>query len=290
MDEIILRQRDAAKPLTGKTFLLGIALIVLKLSIAQMVLHLMISAAGAEFLSIVFYLYAVWLLLGFLRRTVACYVYTLTENTLVLERRLGDSLIRVIEIPLESVISLRAVKKGESLRTTYQSIAVIDPACRAPFRVRAAFVLSLLSARLARFCAGVGIDEEIAYVLVYSRAERQKACVFRPDDEMCEKLAQMLGGAYGFDERMTRARVTTLYARALQRAFPALYPYVDPLVREDEAEWAKAELERRKTERKQKKAGGGRRTGAGKSEKTEKKENAAEPQSVPQKKRRRKQG
>lgn len=279
MDEIILRQRDAAKPLTGKAFFLNIALIIVKLAIAQMVINMLIIMTGAGLLNIAFYLYAIWLLFGFMRRTVACYVYTLKENVVVLERKLGDSPITVIEIPLKNVISLRPVKKGERLMTTYRQVTEVDPACRPPFRVRAAFVLSLLSARLARRCAGSGIEDEIGHVLVYSEAEKLNACVFLPGDEMLEKLSAMLGEAYGFDERMTRARVTTLYARALNRAFPALYPYVEPLVRADEAEWAAGELERRKNERKQKKAGGKPQQGA-----------KAAQEAPTQKSRRRKQG
>lgn len=288
MDEIILRQRDAAKPLSGKAFFLNIALILLKLSVAQIVINLLIGMTGAGLLNIAFYLYAIWLLFGFMRRTVACYVYTLKENVIVLERRLGDSPITVIEIPLKSVISMRPVMKGERLMTTYRQVTEVDPAGRPPFRMRAAFVLSLLSARLARRCAGEGIHDVIGYVLVHSEAEKLNACVFCPNEELRGKLEQMLGSAYGFDERMTRARVTKLYARALQRAFPSLYPYVEPLTRQDEAEWAKDELARRKEERKKKKA-------AGKPEQEnaeEDKKQDAEPKktAAPAKNRRRKQG
>lgn len=289
MDEIILRQRDAARPLTGKAFFLNIAVIILKLAIVQMVINLLIVTTGLGLLNIAFYLYAIWLLFGFMRRTVACYVYTLKENVFVLERRLGDSPITVIEIPLKNVVSMRPVKKGERLMTTYRQVTEVDPSCRPSFRVRAAFVLSLLSARLARLCAGGGIGEEIGHVLVYSEAEKLNACVFHPNDEMRAKLAEMLGEAYGFDERMTRARVTTLYARALHRAFPALYPYVEPLVREEDAAWAKDELARRKAQRKQKKAGGKPQTADAKADNAER--GAAQTQAAaPKKNRSRKQG
>ena len=58
---------------------------------------------------------------------------------------------------------------------------------------------------------------------------------------------------HGFDERMTRAKITTLYGRALERAFPALYPFVDPLLKYEDVEWAREEIERQKAERKAKK-------------------------------------
>ena len=253
MDEIIFRQQDAAKPLTGKAFILNIALIILKLAIAQFVINLVIALTGAGLVNIAFYLYAIWLLFGFMRRTVACYVYTLKESVLVLERRLGDSPITVIEIPLDRVISLRPVKNGERLKTTYRQVTEVDPACRPPFRVRAAFLVSLISGRLARRCAGKGVEENAGYVLVFKEGERLNACVFNPNAEMLETLSQRLGEAYGFDERMTRARVATVYGRALSRAFPALYPYVEPLIPEKQAEWATEELARRKEARAKKK-------------------------------------
>lgn len=230
MDSIIYRQQCAAKPLTGKGFVLAIAGILLRLAVAQVVVNLLISATGMGLLNIAFYLYAVWLLFCFMRRTVARYVYTLKTGSIVLERRLGDSTITVVEIPLDRIIALRPVMRGERLKTTYRQVTEIDPACRPALRVRAAFVFSLLSAHVARLCAGKGTEEMIGYVLVFDEANQRSACVFAPDEKMLAALAGQLGDAFGFDERMTRARIKTLYGRALQRAFPALYPYVEPLV------------------------------------------------------------
>lgn len=276
MDEIILRQRDAAKPLTGKAFILNVAGIILKLAVAQLAINLLIVITGMGLLNIVFYLYAIWLLFVFMKRTVACYVYTLKESELVLERRLGDSPITVISIPLERIVSMRPAKKGERLKTTYQQVTEIDPAGRQPFRMRMAFRLSLVSARLARRCAGEEIGEEIAWVLVFSEEGKLRACVFCPDEEMIAALKEKLGEAFGFDERMTRAKITTVYARALQRAFPALYPYVEPLIRQEEADWAKEELSRRKAQRQEKKNGGA----------VKKTEDAAKTDETPEKRRR----
>lgn len=292
MDEIILRQRDAAKPLSGKAFVLNIAVIILKLAIAQMVINALIAMTGVGLFNIVFYLYAIWLLFGFMRRTVACYVYTLKESALVLERRLGDSPITVIEIPLDRVVSMRPVKKGERLKTTYRQVTEVDPQTRPPFRVRAAFVLSLVSARLARRCAGAGMDEVIGHVLVFSEGDKLNACVFRPNEDMQDKLAQMLGAAYDFDERMTRARVTTVYARALSRAFPALYPYVEPLIPEGETAWAKEELARRKAARKAAKQNAGKKAdhAASEAKKADETKDEADMPAQEKKKRRRKQG
>lgn len=256
METIIYRQQDAAAPLTGRTFLLSIAGIALRMAAAQILVNLLISLTGMGLLNIAFYLYAVWLLLRFMRRTVARYVYTLRSETLVLQRCLGDSTTSVIEIPLDSIAAMRPAYRGERLKTAYRQVTVIDPAARPPLRMRAAFVLSLLSAGLARRAAGSGAQEEAGWVLVYDEGGARRACVFRPDEQLRAQLAQRLGDAYGFDERMTRARVKTLYARALQRAFPALYPYVEPLVNPQDVEWARGEMERRRARRQNGKADG----------------------------------
>lgn len=244
MHEIILRQHDAARKLDGKGFILGIAGILIRLAIAQIICNLLISWTGVGLINLAFYLYAVWLLIQFMRSTVAGYVYTLREDELVLERRLGDSTITVIEVPLESVAAMRPVRMGERLETAYRDVMVIDPAARPAARVRAAFVLSLISSRLARLAAGKNVEQEIGHVLVYDDQNNVRhACVFRPNEEMCRALAERLRERFGFDERMTHAKVRTLYSRALERAFPSLYPYVDPLVNPEDVAWAKAQVD-----------------------------------------------
>lgn len=279
MEEMILRQTDAAKQLTGKDFVLAVVGIVLRLAIAQIVVNLLIALTGVGLLNIAFYLYAVWLIIGFMRRTVASYVYTLKSETLYLERKLGDSTISLVTVPLTSVISLRPVRRGERLKTAYRQVTVIDPQAKPPKRVRAAFVLSLFSARLARRMAGADVDGEVGYVLVFNEDKQQRACVFRPNEAMLKQLRLVLGDAYGFDERMTRAKVRTLYGRALERAFPALYPYVEPLLSSERVQTARDEVDRQKAEKENKKnKKNGEKTG-GEQEKSE-----------AQAKRRRKQG
>lgn len=250
MDSIVYRQQNAAKALTGRGFALAVAGILLRLAIAQMVVSLLILVSGQSLLNAAVYLYAVWLLFDFMRSAVARHVYTLRSGSIILERRLGDSTIALVEIPLERIVAVRPVKRGERLHTTYRRVKVIDPACRPALRVRAAFVLSLISAHLARLCAGKGLEETIGYVLVFDADNQRCACVFAPDEKMCAALAQLLGDAYDFDERMTHARIKTLYSRALERAFPALYPYVDPLVSREglrqamrEMDWQNAQLD-----------------------------------------------
>ena len=260
MQEIILQQHSAAKPLTGKSFVLSIAGILVRLAIVQIVVNLLIAATGMGLLNIAFYVYAILLLVGFMRATVAGYVYTLKEDELVLERRLGDSTITLVQIPLDHVVSLREVRMAENLKTTYCQVTHIDPDTKPPLRVRMAFRVSLLSSRLARLLAGKGAQDVIGHVLVYDEGSLRCACTFRPNPEMLEALAQRLGERCGFDERMTRGRVHTLYARALERAFPSLYPYVDPLVKPEDVAWAREEIARQKAEKREKKNPVGKKT------------------------------
>lgn len=252
MHEIILRQHDAARKLDGKGFVLGIVGILLRLSIAQIVCNGLISLTGVGLLNLAFYLYAVWLLVMFMRSTVASYVYTLMEDKLVLERKLGDSTITVIEVSLDSVAALRPVYMGERLETAYRDVMVIDPAGKPTARVRAAFVLSLISSRLARRVAGKNVEDEIGYVLVYDQNLTRHACVFCPNEEMLKALKERLHERFGFDERMTHSKIGTLYSRALERAFPALYSYVDPLVKPEDVARAKEQVDADRAERKEK--------------------------------------
>ena len=261
MKDIILQQCCAAKPMTGKDFVLGVAGILLRLAIAQVIVNLLITATGVGLLNLLFYGYAIVLLLSFMRATVAGYVYTLKADELVLERRLGDSTITMMEIPLERVVSLRKVHAAENLKTTYRQVTHMDPATKPPFRMRAAWKASLLSTHLARMLAGKEAKRVRGYVLVYDEDNRLCACVFRPNAQMLGALEQMLGKRFGFDERMTHGKVSTLYARALERAFPALYPYVDPLVKPEDVARAREEVARQKAERKARngKKGGNKR-------------------------------
>ena len=254
MQEIKYRQRNAAKPLTGKSFVLSIAGIMVHLAIAQMVINYLIALTGIGLLNVAFYLYAVWLLIVFMRRTVASYVYTLKADTLVLERKLGDSTITVVEIPLKDVVSLREVRMGENLHISYRDVMHIDPSSGPSARMRAAFAVSLFSGRLARLAAGKRAQEAIGHVIVFDAGSLRCARTFCPDDELLGMLETILDERFGFDERMTRAKINTLYARALERAFPALYPYVDPLVKPETVQQAREELARQKAERQEKKA------------------------------------
>ena len=109
VEEIRAQQVNRARPVTGKGFALGVASVVLRLALAQIVCNLLIAATGMGLLNVLFYLYAVMTLALFMRQTVASSAYTLKQETLVLERKLGDSTTSVVEIPLNHIIAVRPI-------------------------------------------------------------------------------------------------------------------------------------------------------------------------------------
>ena len=245
MEEILARQADKAKKVTGKSFVMNVVSIVLYLAAAQLLCNLLIMRTGKGIFNILFYLYAIGLMIHFMRRTVAGYAYTLKEKTLILERRLGDSTTSVVEIPLDSVAAMRPVHAAERLKTSYRQVTVIDPAAAPGFRMHAAMLASLLSARLARKIAGEEYAREIGFGIVFDENGQRRVCVFCPNDEMCAALKTALGSRWMIDERLSERRTDTLYAKALKRAFPSLYINVEPLITQEDLQWADSEKERR---------------------------------------------
>ena len=158
VEEIRAQQVNRARPVTGKGFALGVASVVLRLALAQIVCNLLIAATGMGLLNVLFYLYAVMTLALFMRRTVASSAYTLKQETLVLERKLGDSTTSVVEIPLNHIIAVRPICAGERLHVCYRQVTVIDneakPTARACFppvwrgRSRAAMRMTTRAMRL----------------------------------------------------------------------------------------------------------------------------------------------
>ncbi|MBP3427454.1 MAG: hypothetical protein J6M47_04255 [Clostridia bacterium] len=246
MDEIIFLQKDRPKALTGRAFVRGVIGIVLRLSAAQIIVTLL---GGTGMLYFLLYLYALALLVLFVQGTVEGYTYALGRETLVLQRMLGDSMRSVVEIPLRSIRAIRPVAMGERLRLYYRRVTVIDPKAAPSLRMRAAFAASLFSSWLAKTLAGQRAYDVIGCVAVYEEEGRLHACVFRPNEQMRVKLMEEIPGVFGADDREWRGKLETLYARALYRAFPTLYPHVRPLFDEQEAAWAREEIARQKEER-----------------------------------------
>ena len=262
MEEILAQQRNTAKPVTGKTFFGGIISVVIQLAIAQIVTNLLIAWTGMGLLNIAFYLYAIALLLGFMGRTVAGSLYMLKENTLYLQKMLGDSTISVVEIPLEKVQSVHSVYYGERLRCSYSRVTVIDAAAAQPLRMRLAFGAALFSARLARLLAGNKGAQQRAHTVVFCDEGKRHACVFLPDDAFFSALKERLGEKCGSDGRNRENTPVTLWAQALQRAFPALYGQVEPLMSEEQKQAAMEEIARQKQQKGKKDAQSGKSDGA----------------------------
>ena len=277
MEEIRAQQVNRARPMTGRDFVLGVASVVLRLALAQILCNLLIAATGAGLLNVLFYLYAVATLAMFMRRTVASSAYTLKQETLVLERKLGDSTTSVVEIPLDRILVVRPVCRGERLHVCYRQVTVIDNEAKPTARIKAAWRASLISARLARKIAGAHVHDEIGWAIIFNEADVQRrACVFCPDEAMCGALREALGDRFGLDDRQTRPQVVTLYAQALERAFPELYTHVTPLVSREEAETAADEIKKqkaargkRKSEKPEKPAEGGEQPAARRRRKSE---------------------
>ena len=107
IESIVASQKDRPEPLTGKGFVLAVAGVVLRLALAQIIVNLLIAATGVGLVNVAFYVYAVWLMVKFMRRTVAASAYTLKESALYLQKMLGDSTTSVVEIPLSAIRSIR---------------------------------------------------------------------------------------------------------------------------------------------------------------------------------------
>lgn len=254
MEQIIARQNSAAKPATGKTFLLGIAGIIIKLSIAQIVINFLITLTGMGLLNLLFYLYAVVLLISFMTRTVAGNIYTLKQDTLVLQRMMGDSNVLGVEIPLESIVSIRPLAYGQRLELDYRQVTYADTTCAPGLRMRIAFAVSLIWSGLARMIAGKKACIENGSVVVYMAEGKRCACAFRPDAAFCAALAQALPEVFGADERLARTPLHGYWAMSLRRAFPTLYPHVQDAVSPEEAAAERELFEQRKEQKLQKKA------------------------------------
>lgn len=252
MQEILAQQRNAAKPVTGKGFILGVTGVIVRLAVAQIVVNLLIMLTGMGLLNIAFYLYAIYVIVTFMSRTVAGSLYMLKEDTLYLQKTLGDSTVSVTEIPLDKILSIRPVVFGDRLESSYRRVTVVDSACAKPMRMRLAEGLSLVSARLARSAAGKKAYAQRGAIVSYMEEDKRCCCVFLPDEAFCAALYSVLPDAYGVDERTADNTPVTMMAQALERAFPDLNAHVEPLVSDEALLEAKEEIARQKQVRKEK--------------------------------------
>lgn len=252
MQEILAQQRNAAKPVTGKGFVLGVTGVIARLAVAQIAVNLLIMLTGMGLLNIAFYLYAIYVIVAFMSRTVAGSLYMLKESTLYLQKTLGDSTLSVTEIPLDKILSIRPVVFGERLESSYRRVTVVDAACAKPMRMRLAAALSLVSATLARKIAGKKAYAQRGAIVSFTEEDKRCCCVFLPDEAFCKALCSALPDVYGIDERTADNTPVTMMAQALERAFPDLNEHVVPLVSAEAVGEAKEEIARQKQARKEK--------------------------------------
>ncbi len=246
MEHIIARQNALAKPATGKTFLVGIAAIILELAVAQVIVNLLITLTGVGLLNLLFYAFAVVLLIRFMTRTVAGNIYILKEDTLVLQRLMGDSTVLGVEMKHSDILAIRPIVRGEQLSLDYRQVTYVDTACAPGLRMRAAFALSLIWAWLARVIAGRAARQENGYAVIYMENGKRSACAFRPDGDFLAALERTLPQVFGLDER---EMLDTYAAKSLRRAFGDLYPHVPDAVTPEELAFEREEFARRKAAR-----------------------------------------
>ncbi|MBR5289229.1 MAG: hypothetical protein IKU34_11680 [Clostridia bacterium] len=249
MEQNIARQNSAAKPATGKTFLLGIAGIIIKLSIAQVAVNFLITITGLGLLNLLFYLYAVVLLISFMTRTVAGNIYILKQESLILQRMLGDSTVLGMEIPLDKIVSIRPFACGQRLNLDYRQVTYVDTNCAPGLRMRLAFDVSLVWTWLARVIAGKQAYRENGTVIVYMEGGKRCACAIRPDAEFRAALEETLPEAYGADERLARAPLHGYWAMSLRRTFEQLYPHVCSAVTQEEEAFEREQAALREEEK-----------------------------------------
>jgi len=249
MEQVLAQQCNQAEPITGKAFFFGVLGVLIRLALAQILVNFLIAMTGVGLINLLFYLYAIVLLLRFMGKTVAGSQYMLKENRLILQKQLGDSTVSAVEIPTDQILSIRPVFRGDRLACSYRRVSVIDASAAQPARMRIAFGAALVSAWMARNIAGDMAYQAYAYAVVYLDEGIPHICVFRPDEAFLSALRERFPQAFGMDERREGAKRVTLWLQALERAFPQLYTHVEPLVSEERVRAAKAEIKRQKQEK-----------------------------------------
>ncbi len=230
----LARQDCPPETLDKRSFLFAAAGIVIRLAITQMICALLIRLTGLALLRILFYAYAAIMLLAFLRKSVAGTQYTLYEDTLVLTRIMGGGRISEMAIPLDAIKASRPYFAAEDLRITYRNVTYLRPELKPSLQIRAAFLVSILSAKLSRTLAGKNARRETGCIVVYRAGNTLSACVFDPEGAFAGQFSAQLKEKWNSDDRTEMEGLRSYRARLLQRAFPGLYPHVLPLISKEE--------------------------------------------------------
>ena len=232
----------------------------LQVAVLHFMANLIAWITGSGTLNKLLYIYTVWLLGHAFLEAVEGAAYTMRDDKIILERKMGDITVNRVEIPFGSILSVRPAISAEKLSVSYRQVSYYGAGLKPSLRMRIAWLTALVSARVAGRIAGEAALNEKGILIAYLENDRPYACVATPDQETKALLAQAVGERWDWDDRLSRAEITSLQGYCLQRAFPALYPNVRPLISQEDEEWlAKWQTEfnearlKKKTEREKKK-------------------------------------
>ena len=249
MNEILAEQVNRAEHFDSRSFFMTVIRMVLRLAAAEICTTVLVFFLKISLLKVLFYAYAIAEVLFFLRQILASDRYVLMPDRLLMERRMGDMVMFSLALPVDRIAAVREYAAGEKLSVSYAHVSEFRRQANVPFRVRIARGVAVISSRLAVLCAGTAVQNPCGLVLAYYEGIKVKACTFEPDAGMLRALEDVLGDRMGTDDRLARPHLRTFMARIQARAFPALYPHVEPLVTPEDEEWARAYVEQRKREK-----------------------------------------
>ncbi|MCR4708346.1 MAG: hypothetical protein K5746_10430 [Clostridiales bacterium] len=248
---IVARLAVNPPPMTGRTFLTQLFRILIRLSVAQVVVSLAVRITGIGVLRILICLYTLLLLYHWFCERVQSAEIILTEQYVHVNRIRQSGKKHEIHVPLSQIAAVRKHIAGENLRITYESVTVPHRSLETPLRIRAVWITTVFSARLARFFAGREFLRPDGNLIVAERDGEKQAILIPLNGAFEEALSELLPDRFGKDDRMEREPLVTLRGRALQRAFPQLYPHVLPLIPEGTDELpSRKKRKKKKTRRK----------------------------------------
>lgn len=230
-------QRVDPVPFGGKTFAAAASGALLRLSVLQILANVLSALTGSGMVRPLFCLYTACLLGGILYGSLEGAVYTIDGDSIILEKDLGGDTINRVRIPFQSILSIRPAYPAEKLSVSYRQVSYFGVGLRPSLRIRIGWLVSLFSARMARHIIGDAAEEERGLVIAYLAGDRPQACVMEPDETLTFRLKAAAGERWNWDDRLSRAEVVSLQGMCLQRAFPALYPNIRPLVSPEDEAW-----------------------------------------------------
>ena len=221
-------------PMTGRAFLLQLFRMLVRLSAAEIVVSLAIWATGANILRILLCVYVLFLLLRWFSERVQNAELVLDGQSLYLFRESAFGGMRRIRIPLKDIAAVRTHCAGEDLKITYRSAQVADRTLEPAFRIRLVWVLTLISARLARALAGRDFFKTDGQLIAFYRNGEKSALLIPFEDRFDAALLKTLPDRFDRDDRTLQDPILSMGGRARRRAFPTLYPHVLPLFPEED--------------------------------------------------------